>query len=1120
MATPAPELLLRAPLASRGIAVTLLGDFTVCIEGVLIDAARWKFKHPRLLWQMLCLAPGQRLSRDEAAEALWPQASVQASSNRLYHALHTLRSIFSDAGVADARQLIPMQGGTLWLDADRVIDVDVQRFMQAAAAARACGDGDAVWGHLEHASALHRGPFAVPATAGAWFEPHREALLRQRVWVLEQRLQRLRADHRLEDAIDAGQALVQAEPSNEAAHRLLIELYQAQNRPDLAAQQYTACSRLLRRELRIEPSPATRQLADSITEQASRRRAQQAQAATVPGATAATSAAQRFTAPTRATPLLGRDSELAELQQWLLQEEGPRLITIAAAGGIGKTRLAAALAEQVQDHFADGVSFIALGDVQRPSRLAEHLCQALALSSAEQPAEQVLSKALAARHMLLVLDRFEHLLEAAPQLAQWLQAAPRLRIVVTSQRTLTLRAEQAYALPALWVSSAPAAVELFVRTAALAGVRVEGPRHEALIRQVCQRLGGNALAIELAAAQLASVPLAALPEALQDPLPLLVGTSTDDEPQHASLQATIGWSVSLLAGGEARLLAMLSVFAGEFSAEDVRAVFGAGLDTVPLPMLRTLLDRHLLIGSIEPSEPNAPPEPRRFAMPDAVRDFARQQARADPAWPQLQSAHALHFAQAARQAWEAVQKGQTGLAHPIFRAAAVDIVQARQWMRQHTPTEAYLRLCWQHAVLQLTFGAVREAIEGLQDVVQVPVREHNEREQSAWCHYLLSRALAWGGDYAAAIKPLRKARRLAKGSTDDVLEERIARYLASLWISQLRIDEALKLLEGVIEKSQRLGRDDWLASHYLMLAACFEARCQHARAIAAAELALDCANRAQHPHSSLLAVLSLANIDTVRGELPLAEEGLRESRLLSEVAYSPVLMIHLSLGLGVLAFERLRLAEGGQHFEQALALCQTHLAGRAIVPSLWQEFVLMETGRADEVRLLRRLSEQELPFDTDFSVTYVRARGYRLQLQAQAGDGPGVEATGAGLLVLARRAGNALWASWLAEAAAVAAHGVRQPKLAASLLEQSKRLQANHGIVATPRQAASWARVAALARETPAMHSAEQGQDEGAQLTRYLESLLTELSRWPGALRVDALLDRLSRVLPAPTATG
>jgi DNA-binding SARP family transcriptional activator len=126
---------LRGSIPPR-IGVTMLGEFSVSMDGQAIDGRSWKRRHPRLLWQMLCLAPGHRLSRDEAAEALWPQAGVGVSSNRLHHTLHTLRGIFAQAGLRVARPLIELRAGTLWIDEQVQLDLDVQRFRQVALDAR------------------------------------------------------------------------------------------------------------------------------------------------------------------------------------------------------------------------------------------------------------------------------------------------------------------------------------------------------------------------------------------------------------------------------------------------------------------------------------------------------------------------------------------------------------------------------------------------------------------------------------------------------------------------------------------------------------------------------------------------------------------------------------------------------------------------------------------------------------------------------------------------------------------------------------------------------------------------------------------------------------------------
>jgi DNA-binding SARP family transcriptional activator/predicted ATPase len=1066
------------------IVTTLLGEFGVGVGGATIDPARWKLKHPRLLWQMLCLAPGHRVSRDEAAEALWPQASAQASSNRLHHTLHALRRLFSDAGLADARRLVQLQAGTLWLDPGVLLDLDVQRFAQAVAAARAYNGSDAALAPLECAREIHRGELALPARAGEWFTPYRRALLRDRVWVLEQLTHRHRTAGRVAQARQACRDLVLAEPSNEAAHRLLIELHHAEGRPDLAAQQYAECRRHLRHDLGVEPSAMTRQLIQGIAAQARQRSRQDELPVSAPGQRVG----RRFVAPPRATPLLGREAELGELQRWVLEEAGARLITIVAAGGIGKTRLAAALAEQAQDRFDDGVCFVAIGESQQPLRLAETVCRALALSAPERTAEELLAGALADKHLLLVLDRFEHVIEAAPQLAMWLQAAPRLHIAVTSQCPLKSRAERVFELQPLRVHAPQAAIELFVHTARRAGVDVSDAKHESAIRSVCERVGGNTLAIELAAAQLPTVALAGLSSALLRPLAVLVGPSPDDEPQHASLQATIDWSVSLLPPGAARMLALTAVFAGDFSAGDVQSVLAPFLDTAALqPLLRTLLDRHLLFRCDAAADVGS----GRFARTDAVREHAQRMAAGLPAWPQVQDAHLRHFVGVTERTLERARTNHYPQLRSFFLSSAADIEQALQQARQQAQVQTYLRACWQFASLQLDFGTIRRAIDLLEEALAVPVCERGERNQSDWCRYMLGCALGFSGDNNGAMKQLHETRRLTRGSSDHDLHMRLVHRIAYGWYLQSHFDKALKAIEGLIQMAERFGHVYRLGGYYLLKSACLADKGQYARATEAAQRALHWSHRNALPRGALMSLNLLAQTATSRGELDLAEQHLQEAQWLCDTAYSAVCRFDLLLIMGELAFERRSFTEADQRFDEALAGCQSSFGQRALVARLSRDFVLMETGRQGEAHDLLGLTEQELAMDNDYIASYIRARVYRLQLQAVHGDWSALRISVVRLQAFVKQAGNAVWASWLAESAAIAAHCIGQPTLARRLLGQSKALQAQAGVVATPRQAASWAQTQARLRQTPALTRSP----ERIKLTRLLAALSQE---WPG----------------------
>jgi DNA-binding SARP family transcriptional activator/predicted ATPase len=1083
------------------ITTTLLGDFNVSVNGAPIDATRWKFKHPRLLWQMLCLAPGHRVSRDEAAEALWPQAGVQASSNRLYHALHTLRGILGSTGWADARQWVVLQGGTISLDPALDLDVDLQRFAQAVVAARAGDDNTAATALLEQARAIHRGAMALPAGAGEWFAPHTKALLRDHVWVLEQLAEGYQAAGRLDDAVEAAQALVHAEPSHEAAHRRLIELYDSQGRHDLMAQQYAACSRYLRRDLGIEPSAATRQLAERIHQRVPR----DAAAPETPSP----STRPRFVAPPRATPMLGRETELDVLQRWLLQEDSARLITIAAAGGVGKTRLAAALAEQVQDHFADGVHFVALGSVQRPSRLAEHLCQALGLAPAERPAEQVLLQALASRHLLLVLDRFEHLLEAAPQLAQWLRAVPKLYIVVTSQCALKLRAERVHELQPLWVHAPHAAIDLFARTAQHAGAVLDIEHDAPVIRQVCERLGGNALAIELAAAQLLRVPLSGLPAALHQPLQVLVGAAPDDEPRHMSLRATIEWSVSLLAAEEARLLAMVSVFAVDFSAAQAQAVLAPLFAPGALqPMLRTLLERHLLFRRDDATADEAP---GRFALADTVREHAQHAAILLPQWPQAMASHALHFAQVAAAAVALMEAGQGGQAHDCYRAAAADLEQSLRWHRAHADRRERLRIGLELGQLHGGLGALHQSVECLHEGTTLVAQGREELDLSAWCHYRLSRMQSALGLTPAAVRTAAVARRLARGSQDQRLLDDIDTYLSMVRCTQLKIGQATVLVEGVIQRARRRGATERLAGPYNVWSLCLAMRGDYAGAATAIDASLDLALASNNAQTALWALVSAAEAAIFRGRLAHADTALHECQLLRKAGYSTAAEEVLAFLSFYAAFERTAFDATQQPLADARALCQAGATARPIMVDMAQEFVLMETGRVAQVTTLRQLTDEAFPFDCNYGSLYVAAHAYGLFLRALDGDWEAVLSTLHRLCRVLRATGNALWAAWVAQSAALVAHGLCRADLARRFLDQSQQLLRHRDITPTPRQIRAWQRVeAAMACAAPLRQN-----NPPAAAAQAIEQLSAELDAWcglePGPRGAGAAADMAGR---------
>jgi predicted ATPase len=303
--------------------------------------------------------------------------------------------------------------------------------------------------------------------------------------------------------------------------------------------------------------------------------------------------------PVAAGPLLGREKELAELIPLL--QNGARLLTITGPGGTGKTRLALQVAAELTGAFTDGVFWVPLAGLDDPE---------LVLPAIEQTtgASGDLTEHVRGKQLLLLLDNAEHLLAAAPALAELIAASPRLRLLVTSRAPLRVSAEQEFPLEPL---STMDAVTLFVERARALG-RVVGS--DATTRAICRRLDGLPLAVELAAARVRLLDPKTLLERLERALPLLTDGARDAPERQRTLRATIEWSYDLLGEDARRLFAALSVFSGSFSLEAAEEVCEAELDT-----LAALVDMSLLKAIGE----------SRFLMLETIREYAIECAAPD-----------------------------------------------------------------------------------------------------------------------------------------------------------------------------------------------------------------------------------------------------------------------------------------------------------------------------------------------------------------------------------------------------------------------------------------------------------------------------------------------------------
>jgi predicted ATPase/class 3 adenylate cyclase len=352
--------------------------------------------------------------------------------------------------------------------------------------------------------------------------------------------------------------------------------------------------------------------------------------------------------PAPVSTFVGREAELAELATLLAEH---RLVTLTGPGGTGKTRLALEAARREVEKFADGVFLVELAAVTDVDEVPAALARTLGVRTDVAGAEQAVLEHLAQRHVLLVLDNFEQVIDAAPWVARILAEAPSAATLATSRQPLRLTGECEYrvnplrlpdrrSVGQLAVLAQIEAVQLFCQRATSADARFSlTERNAAAVAAICQRLDGLPLAIELAAARLRSLDPADLLERLERRLPILIGGNRDREPRRQTLRASIAWSHELLDAAERSGFAQLAVFVGGFdlaAAEAVSQLDGPGvLDTID-----SLAEKSLLYTDAEGAGG------RRFAMLETIREYASEQLTLGgrPQERELRDRHAAYYA--------------------------------------------------------------------------------------------------------------------------------------------------------------------------------------------------------------------------------------------------------------------------------------------------------------------------------------------------------------------------------------------------------------------------------------------------------------------------------------------
>ena len=363
----------------------------------------------------------------------------------------------------------------------------------------------------------------------------------------------------------------------------------------------------------------------------------------------------RTNLPAQLTSFVGRRQELADLHQLVGKH---RLVTLVGVGGTGKTRLMLELASQLVERYADGVWLVELAGITDGLLVVGQIARSVGVENEPgRPAIDTLTDFLRDKTALLLLDNCEHLIVAAATTAQQLSAAcPGLTLIATSREALGITGEVAFQVPSLGLPSkssagqiqASEAVQLFVeRATAVLPTFSLSPANAEAVAAICQRLDGIPLAIELAASRVTVLSVDEIKDRLGDRFRLLTGGSRSALPRQQTLQALIDWSWNLLSGGDQRLLARLSVFAGGWTLDEVAHVIatadGEPVDALAaLDGLTRLVDRSLL--AVDHGEPT------RYRLLETIRQYARDRLIGLGQSDELRAAHFAYFRDLARAA--------------------------------------------------------------------------------------------------------------------------------------------------------------------------------------------------------------------------------------------------------------------------------------------------------------------------------------------------------------------------------------------------------------------------------------------------------------------------------------
>ena len=670
----------------------ILGPLEVRHEGRLVEVGG---PRRRAVLAALLLRAGEPLSSDVLIQALWGENAPPTAAKALQVHVSRLRARL---GTAATRLVTTPAGYRLDVAPD---ELDARRFERLGARARReRADGRLVdaAATLTAALELWRGSPLADLRYETFAQAEIARLEELRWTAVEERL-----DLELElgnDVLGDVERLALEAPLRERLLELRMRaLYRAGRHVDALAA-YRDVARRLGSELGLEPGPALRDLERAILLHDSSLSGSAGPAVRPP--------------PAPPTATIGRESDLEALTAALAESH---LVTLTGPGGVGKTRLAIELARRVQDRFPDGVRFVPLASIAGAKHLTSALAHAVGATTDHRDIRTALLTAVADEQNLLVIDNFEHVMSAAPLIRDLLDAGPGLTVVVTSRELLRLRGERAFPVEPLPVSSEDASNSLLEESPAVAlfaarardrdpSFRLTG-ENAAIVAELCARLDGLPLAIELVAARIGLLSLEQIAARLGEVMRSPMAGPRDAPVRQRTLRATVEWSVRLSTAREQDAFVRLAVFAGGCTIAAAERIAGTSLEVLDGLVAKNLLGHR---GD-------------RLTMLETVREYGFEQLRERPGCQAVFRSHAEWCLVLAREHSFDVLRGN-GQAEQALEAEVDNLRQALTWAARndhalHAELTATLRQFWwgtsrRHEGLAEVETALRAGSDGVE----------------------------------------------------------------------------------------------------------------------------------------------------------------------------------------------------------------------------------------------------------------------------------------------------------------------------------------------------------------------------------------------------------------------